>query len=125
MGITNGVIQYEIRFQGANRHSLRIETADRKGSFRIEISRTYLGITKNPSPGESADKVEPLARKPLRLAAGQWYPVRITFQGQQATAQVGEVIVNGTHAILAEAKGAMNVLVFGEKAAFRNVVVAR
>ena len=125
LGITDGVIQYEIRFQGANRHSLRIETADRKGSFRVEIARTRLGITRNPSPGDAADKMEPLARKPLRLDADQWYPVRITFRGQHASAQVGEVIVNGTHAILAEPKGAMNLLVFGAKAAFRNVVVAR
>lgn len=125
VSITDGVIQYEIRFQGANRHSLRIETADRKGSFRIEISRTHLGITKNPARGEAADQVEPLARKALQLEPNQWYPVRITFKGQQATAQVGAVTISATHAVLGEAKGAMNMLVFGEKAAFRNVAVAR
>ncbi len=125
LGITDGVVQYEIRFHGANRHSLRIETADRTGSFRIEISPTHLGITKNPAKGEAADKVEPLARQPLKLAQDQWYPVRVTFRGQQATAQVGDVIVNATHAVLGETKAAANLLVFGDKAAFRNVVVTR
>ncbi|MDQ3621588.1 MAG: hypothetical protein M3463_03740 [Verrucomicrobiota bacterium] len=125
LGITDGVVEYQIRFDGANRHSLRVETADRKGSFRVEISRTHLGITKNLAPGDAADKVEPLARKPLELAPAHWYPVRITFQGAQATAQVGDVTVTGSHPILGAPKGAMNLLVFGERAAFRNVVVVK
>lgn len=125
VGITDGVIQYEIRFHGADRHSLRIEVGDKAGSFRIEVSPTHLGITKNPAKGEAADQVEPLARKPLKLAQDEWYPVRVTFKGEQATAQIGEVVVSGSHTVIGQPKAAMNLLVFGEKAAFRNVVVTR
>ena len=110
---------------GANRTSLRVEWGDRKGSFRIEMSRTAVGITKNPSAGEGKDAVEPIARKPLHLEANQWYPVRITFKGNEATAQVNDVIVKGSHAVLGEEKTAMNFLVFGETAGFRNVKVTK
>ncbi len=125
IALTDGTIEFEINFKGANRTSLRVEWGDRKGSFRIEMSRTAVGITKNPSPGEGKEAVEPLARKPLKLESNQWYPVRITFKGNEATAQINDVSVKGTHAVLGEKKTAMNFLVFGETAGFRNVKVAR
>ncbi|MEI7730972.1 MAG: sulfatase-like hydrolase/transferase [Verrucomicrobiota bacterium] len=122
--ITNGTIQYEINFKGANRHSLRVETGDRQHSFRIEIARAYVGLTKNPSRGEGVDQTEPLARKPLKLESGQWYPVRITCQGSNATVQVNDVKITGAHPVIGEPKTGMNVLVFGETAGFRNLKVA-
>lgn len=123
--ITDGAIQYEINFKGANRHSLRVEWGDREGSFRIEVSRTGVGITKNPSRGEGKEAVEPIARKALELEPGQWYPVRITFLGDEATAQVNDVIVKGTHPVLGRPKTGMNFLIFGDTAGIRNVKVAR
>ena len=125
IALTDGAIEFEINFKGANRTSLRVEWGDRKGSFRIEISRTAVSITKNPSTGEGKDAVEPIARKTMKLEANQWYPVRITFKGNEATAQVNDTVVKGTHAVLGEKKTAMNFLVFGESAGFRNVKVAQ
>ncbi len=125
LGITDGVIQYEIKFDGANRHSLRVEAGGKKQSFRIEVSRLYMGITKNPEPGEGVDKTEPLARKALNLEPRQWYPVRITFHGGEATAQVGDTIIKGSHPLIGNEKVAMNMLVFGDSAGFRNVKVVK
>jgi len=125
LSLTDGKIQYEIRFKGANRHSLRVECGDNKQSFRIEVARSYMAITKNPGPGEGPDMTEPLARKVLNLEANQWYPVRITFKGGQATVQVGAVIIKGSHPVIAQPKKAMNMLVFGESAGFRNVMAAK
>ena len=125
IALTDGTVQYEIQFHGANRHSLRIECGDPKHSFRIEISRTHVGITKNPDPGESADKTEPLARKILKLEADCWYPVRITFKGNQATVQVNDVTIRGTHPLIGTEKQALNLLVFGETAGFRNVMAVK
>ena len=122
--LTDGTIDYEINFRGANRTSLRVEWGERKGSFRIVISRTSVELTKNASQGETEDAVEPLARKPLKLDSGQWYPVRITFRGDEATVQVNNVVMKGAHAVLAEPKTGLNFLVFGPTASFRNVKVA-
>jgi arylsulfatase A-like enzyme len=124
LALGDGTIDFEISFKGANRASLRVEWGDRKGSFRFVISRSSLEIARNPSQGEPRDAVEPLARKPLKLDPDQWYPVRITFHGSDATAQVNETIAKATHAVLAEKKTGMNFLVFGASAGFRNVRVA-
>jgi ribosomal protein L6P/L9E len=84
-----------------------------------------VGITKNPDPGESADKTEPLARKILKLEADCWYPVRITFKGNQATVQVNDVTIRGSHPLIGTEKQALNLLVFGETAGFRNVMAMK
>ncbi len=122
---TDGSIDYMIQFRGANRHSLRIETGDKSGSFRIELSRSYVGITKNPNAGEDKTKTEPLARKPLDLKANLWYPVRITFKGSQATVQVNDTSLSTHHPILGEPKTALNFLVFGDSAGFKAVKITR
>lgn len=125
VSLTDGTIEYEIQFDGANRHSLRVECAGKKNSFRIEVSRARLGLTKNPSPGQSKDATEPLAGKPMQLEPKQWYPVRITFKGSEATVQVNDTTIKGSHAVIGEPKSGINLLVFGEKAAFRNVRVVQ
>jgi arylsulfatase A-like enzyme len=123
LALTDGTIDFEINFKGANRTSLRVDWGDRKGSFRFVISRSSVEIAKNPSQGEGKDAVEPLAKKPLKLASNQWYPVRITFKGNEATAQVNDTIAKGTHAVLGERKTGATFLVFGDTAGFRNVKV--
>jgi len=123
--LTNETIDYQIQFQSANRHSLRIECGNKAGSFRIEVSRTHVGLTKNPGAGEGKDKTEPLARKALDLKPSVWYPVRITFKGSEATVQVNDFTISGKHAILGEAKTALNFLVFGETAGFKAVKVVK
>jgi arylsulfatase A-like enzyme len=125
IAITDGAIEYEIRFNGANRHSLRVEWGDRKGSFRVEISRVSVGLTKNPSQGEGKEATEPISRKALKLESNQWYPVRITFHGIEATVQVNEVTIKGSHMVLGEPKTGLNFLVFGDTAGFRNLKVSR
>ena len=123
--VTDGVIEYRIQFRGANRHSLRIEAGEKRGSFRIEISRSYAGITKNPDPGADTSTTELLARKNLSLKAGVWYPVRISFKGSTATLQVNDNTLTATHPILAEKKSALNFLVFGESAGFQQLKIIR
>ncbi|GAA5135053.1 hypothetical protein GCM10023213_07700 [Prosthecobacter algae] len=118
---TEGVLDYSIQFQGANRHSLRIEAGEEHHSFRIEISPSYIGLTKNPDPGQSKEQTVPLARKSLELQTGIWYPVRITFHGSEVTVQVNDTRITGTHTLLIEPKKALNFLVFGDRAGFKDV----
>ena len=121
----DGKIQYEINLRGADRHSLRIECGGRRHSFRIEISNSHVGVTKNPSRGEAKEAVEPLGRKTVKLEADRWYPVRVTFRGDEATLQVNDTVMTGKHAVLGEPKQALNFLVFGDRAGFRNLKVVR
>lgn len=123
--LADGVIQYEINLRGANRHSLRIECGDRQHSFRYEVSRSQIGITKNPSRGEDRDQIERLARKAIRLDADCWYPVRATFRGNEVVLQVNDVVIQGSHTVIGKTKQGLNFLVFGETAGFRNLRVSK
>lgn len=125
VSITDGVLDYQIQFRGADRHSLRIEAGADKRSFRIEISPTYVGITKNPEPGQDRTETVPLARKTHELLPDLWYPVRVTFKGDEVNVQVNDTIIKGTHALLGEEKKALNFLVFGNSAGFKNVKVIK
>ncbi|MEP6669507.1 MAG: arylsulfatase [Chthoniobacter sp.] len=121
LAVTDAVLQYELCFRGANRHSLRVESSDRKHSFRIVVSRSSLEITKNPSQGETVEQTEPLARKALKLETGEWYPLRITFHGTEVTAEIAGAKITGKHPVIAEPKGAANFLVFDKAVGFRKV----
>lgn len=118
--VGDGVLDYQINFAGADRHSLRIHTAD-GGSFRIEVSPTHVGITKNPGKGQDKSQTQPLARKSAELEDGVWYPVRVSFKGSKTTVQVNDTVVAAEHPVLAQEKQLLNFLVFGSKAGFKEV----
>ncbi|OAI56546.1 hypothetical protein AYO49_00655 [Verrucomicrobiaceae bacterium SCGC AG-212-N21] len=125
LGITDGVLQYDIKFGDADRHSLRIHTGGNKLSFRIVVSTGGIEIAKNPAPGEGQDRVVTLAESPLKLKRGEWYPLRITFKGDEVTAQIGGVSVTGKHEIVRGAKEAMYLLVFDGDMGFRSLAVMK
>lgn len=125
MVLGDGSIGYEVSFRGANRTSLRIDCGERGGSIRVVISRSFVEVARNPLPGEAASSVEVLARKPLRLAPATWHPVRITFKGKEVTVQIAETVINGQSDIIRETKLAMNLLVFGPMAGFRDLKVTK
>ena len=118
--ITDGTLQYDMQLHTAGRHSLRIHTAG-KHSFRIVVSSTVLEITKNPDQGQDKSQIEPLARQKLKLNAEDWQTLRITFKGDQVTAQIAGVTTAGKHPVIAEAKEQLNLIVFDGEAGFRNL----
>lgn len=119
----DGILDCEVNLQGANRVSLRFGAGD--AGFRLVISRTSAILTKNPSKGEAATATEDLAKKNLRLAAGEWYPVRLTFKGEEVTVQVNDQTFKGRHSCLGKDKSSLDLLVFGPTAGFRQVRVAQ
>ena len=122
--ITDGTLQYDMRLHTAGRHSLRIHTAG-KHSFRIVVSSTVLEITKNPDQGQDKNQTEPLARQKIKLNAEDWQTLRITFKGDQVTAQIAGVTATGKHPLIAEAKEQLNMIVFDGEAGFRNLQVVK
>lgn len=127
VALTDGSVEYEVSFNGADRHSLRVEWGggERGGSFRIVLSRAAIEITKNPSKGEGTEATEPLLRKAVKLEKNRWYPVRVTFKGNEATVQVNDAVVKASHEVLGQSKSQINFLVFGDSAGFRNVRVVK
>ena len=122
--ITDGTLEYDIKLHTAGRHSLRIHTAG-KHSFRIVVSSTVLEITKNPDPGQDKSQTEPLARQKLKLNVEEWQTLRISFKGDQITAQIASVTATGKHPVIAEAKEQLNLIVFDGEAGFKNLHVVQ
>jgi arylsulfatase A-like enzyme len=116
-------LDFDLNLDGANRVSLRVEAGDPQHTFRVVIARNSIEIARNPAPGET--EPEQLARKQLDLKKGQWFPVRLTFKGGAISVQVNETQARATHAIFANQKTALNFLVFGESAGFRNVKIVK
>jgi arylsulfatase A-like enzyme len=123
--LADGSFGCEINLKSAARVSFRFESENKKHSFRVVVSRSYIEIAKNPSQGEGKDATDQLARKTLKLDANRWYPVRISFSGNQLTAQINDATVKGSHDVIGKEKTAMNLLVFGESAGFKNVKIVR
>lgn len=124
LSITDGTLQYDMKLHTAGRHSLRIHTAGNH-SFRIVVSNTMIEITKNPDQGQDKAQAEPLARQKIKLNAEDWQTLRITFKGEQVTAQIAGVTVAGKHPVIAEAKEQLNLIVFDGVAGFRNLQVVK
>jgi arylsulfatase A-like enzyme len=123
LAFRDGTFDCELNLQGANRISLRFGSGE--GGFRLVVSRTSAILTKNPSKGEAATATEDIAKKNLKLAADEWYPVRLTFTGDEVTVQVNDQTFKGKHPSLAKDKTSVDFLVFGDGAGFRNVRVAK
>lgn len=122
LAFTDGTVDCELNLKGANRISLRFGAGD--AGFRLVVSRSVAILTKNPSKGEPADATVDLARKNHQLAADEWYPVRLSFNGDEATVQVNDQIFKGAHPSLGKAKTSLDLLVFGDGAGFRNLRVS-
>ena len=123
LAFADGVLDCEVNLQGANRVSLRFGAGD--AGFRLVISRSSAILTKNPSKGEPATATEDISKKNLKLAAGQWYPVRLTFKGDEVTVQVNDQVFKGKHTSLGKEKTSLDLLVFGATAGFRKLIVAK
>ena len=122
LDLSDGVFESEFQLNGASRISLRFSTGE--GSFRLVISRNMATLTRNPSKNEASPEDLAEARA-LGLEKGVWYPVRLSFQGDQVAVTVNHQTFKGAHPILREKKMAVDLLVFGETASFRNVRAAR
>jgi arylsulfatase A-like enzyme len=123
LAFRDGTFDCELNLQGANRISLRFGSGE--GGFRLVVSRTSAILTKNPSKGEAATATEDIAKKNLKLAAAEWYPIRLSFKGDEVTVQVNEQTFKGKHPSIGKDKTSVDFLVFGDGAGFRNVRVTK
>lgn len=124
LDLQDGSLEFQIRLGEANRHSLRIHTADNAHSFRVVLSRAFLEIAKNPSKGESTDQTLPLGKTRVKFKAADWLTVRLTFRGDELTIECAGTTTKAKHAVFAERKAQANFIVFEGEAAIRDVLMA-
>ncbi len=125
LAIKDGVIQYDLLLDEADRHSLRIHTAGNKRSFRVVVSRAFIEIAINPERGQAQDAVIPLARQRVKFNKDEWQTLRATFKGRELTVQLAGVTVRAAHEVLAEAKEQINLIGFEGEIGLRKLSVVR
>ncbi|MBE7493675.1 MAG: arylsulfatase [Verrucomicrobiaceae bacterium] len=125
LALQDGVLEFQLRLGEADRHSLRIHTAGNARSFRVVVSRAFIEIAKNPEKGESPDKVVPLGRTRVKFAANEWQTLRLTFRGEELTAQFADTTTRARHAALGEAKEQIHFIAFDGEVGVRGLRVAK
>jgi hypothetical protein len=123
--LVNGTIEFQLRIGDANRHSLRIHTAENARSFRIVVSRNQLDVARNPNRGESADAAKPLARERIRYKTDQWQTVRLTFAGEELKVQFAGITLLAKDPVFAELKETMHFIAFGGEVGLRRLIVVK
>jgi hypothetical protein len=119
----DGTIEFQIRLGEADRHSLRIHTAGNKQSFRLVLSRSHIEIAKNPSAGET--ETLQFTRERVKYKPAEWQTIRITFKGDELTAQVAGVTARAKHTVFAEDKVQVNFIAFEGEIGIRKLLVVR
>lgn len=124
LGLAAGDIQYELQLPEGTTHTFRLQGAQSDEVFRVEVTDRRVAIVRQPTENEPPGVIV-LADEKLRLKPGEWVPVRINFQGQQLTAQVGSVTVQATHAALDGTKPAFALMAQGKGVGFRKLAVTK
>ncbi len=125
LNLTDGVLEFQLRLGNADRHSLRIHTADNAHSFRVVISRAFLDIAKNPSKGEASDQTLPLAKTRLRFKTSEWLTVRLSFQNEELTVECAGSKTKARHPAFAAVKAQANFIAFEGEVGLRGVRLAK
>lgn len=119
----DGVLEFQIRLGDADRHSLRIHTAENKRSYRIVLSHANLDIAVNPE-AKDAETIQ-LGKQRVRFKSGDWQTLRLTFKGDELTAEFAGVTLKAKHTVLAEAKAQLNFIAFEGEVGLRKVLLAK
>jgi arylsulfatase A len=125
LAITDGAIQYELSLPAATVHTVRVQCQDRNHVFRIEVSSHNLTIIRNATDANGSGSSDVLTRQPVKLQAGTWYPIRITFAGGEVKVQIAGVTATASQAMIAEPKTSFALMAAGSAIGFRKLAVAK
>jgi arylsulfatase A-like enzyme len=120
---TNGVLEFQLLLGEADRHSLRIHTAGNKQSFRVVLSHANLDIAINP-PTKDQETIQ-LGKQRVKFRSSEWQTLRLTFKGDELTAEFAGVTLKVQHAVLAEEKAQLNFIAFEGEVGVREVKLAK
>jgi hypothetical protein len=121
--ITDAVVQYEVRLDGAKTHSLSFNGA--KGHIcRVMVSPTGFSARKDDSDHQGPDTPVAFGAQTLPFKPGEWHTVVAEIVGDTLVATVdGIKPIAGAHEALAAQKTNFGFTVSGETIAIRNLRV--
>lgn len=120
--LTDFIIEYQVRFDGAKGTSLSIN--DAKGHLaRVSVTPAGMRVTKDDHDHDGPDKAVVLGALQAGVKPGVWHTVRMEIVGNELLGRVDEVIACGTHEQLAAEKSNVGLTVAGQSASFRNLKI--
>jgi len=120
--LSNFIIEYEFKLEGARSTSLSIN-ALKDHMARIAITPRSVTIQRDDNDHEGPDKAVVFARFPAELSPGVWHKVRLEMVDDKMLGQVGELTAWGTSELFTTPKAAPGFTVGGESVDFRNLVI--
>jgi len=123
VSMKDGVLELQILLGEADRHSLRIQTAGNKHSFRVVLSHANLDVAINPTT-KDGETIQ-LGKQRVKFKSSEWQTLRLTFKGEELTAEFAGVTLKAKHAVLAEEKAQLNFIAFEGEVCLREVKLAR
>lgn len=123
VSLKDGVLEFQILLGEADRHSLRIHTAGNKQSFRVVLSHANLDMAINPTTKDG--ETTQLGKQRVKFKASEWQTLRLTFKGEELTAEFAGVTLKAQHAVLAEEKAQLNFIAFEGEVGVREVKLAQ
>lgn len=123
VSLKDGVLEFQLLLGEADRHSLRIHTAGNKQSYRVVLSHANLDIAINP-PTKDQETIQ-LGKQRVKFKSSEWQTLRLTFKGEELTAEFAGVTLKVQHAVLAEEKAQLNFIAFEGEVGVRDVKLAK
>lgn len=117
--LSDFVIEYEFKFDGARTTSLSIN-AVKDHMARISISPKSVTIQRDDNDHGGPDKAVIFARFPTELAQGVWHKVRLEMVGDTLLGQVNELTAWGSSDLFKTEKANPGFTVGGQSVDFRN-----
>ena len=124
-GFMDATLQYEVYFDGASGHTVRIQLGEPDHVVNVGINRHSLAVQRQRTEAEGAPRSEVIAQATISLRTGRWYPLRITLKGSQISAQIAGETATAEHAILADEKKAFALIKKKEKLGFRHLILVK
>ena len=87
------------------------------------LSRSNLDIAINPA-SKDAETIQ-LAKERVKFKSSEWQTLRLTFRGDELTAEIAGVTVKAKHAVLADPKAQLNFIAFEGEVGVRKVMLAK
>lgn len=120
--LSNFIIEYEFKLEGARATSLSIN-ALKDHMARIAITAKSVTIQRDDNDHDGPDKAVIFARFPAEISPGVWHKVRLEMVDDKMLGQVGDLIAWGASELFTTPKAAPGFTVGGEFVDFRNLVI--
>ncbi|MDB6117304.1 MAG: hypothetical protein JWO08_1085 [Verrucomicrobiaceae bacterium] len=121
VSLASGIVECEIKFDGANSFILGCDGAKHIG--RLTINPKVMRLQEDSSEKKGVQPGATLSQAPVDLKRGEWYKVRYEWTGDKMAATLTGKTIEGTHPTLSQKRSRWWFATGGSKLEIRNIKV--